>query len=173
MCKTSAKDSDGDAVLFKRTLSMAFSNLHADFPGVPQNIPETLNGASFGGEFVFETQDWILSSWRRRHYMSCHDIGRGMAYVGSEVLRLYDEGKFDTDTAKRLLWATLKGVHWCDGNESEAAQSLDGRCAHCLRKVELPETELVFGDSREQNDRAASDFVWSLDRDRKILAPQV
>ena len=94
--------------------------------------------------------------------MSCHDIGRGMAYVGSEVLRLYDEGKFDTDTAKRLLWATLKGVHWCDGNESEAAQSLDGRCAHCLRKVELPETELVFGDSREQNDRAASDFVWSL-----------
>lgn len=107
--------------------------------------------------------------------MSCHDIGRGMAYVGSEVLRLYDEGKFDIDTAKQLLWATLKGVHWCDGNESEAAESLDGRCAHCLKRVDSPETELVFDNPRGQADPEASDFVWKLwrDHDRKLLAPQV
>lgn len=27
--------------------------------------------------------------------MSCHDIGRGMASEGREVLRLYDKQKFD------------------------------------------------------------------------------
>ena len=77
--------------------------------------------------------------------MSCHDIGRGMASVGREVLRLYDEQKFDIDTAKQLLWATIRGVNWCDGNGYEAAGSLECRCANCLKKVSSPKDELIFG----------------------------
>ena len=77
--------------------------------------------------------------------MSCHDIGWGMASVGREVLRLYDEQKFDLDTVKQLLLATIRGVNWCDGNSYEAAESLECRCANCLKKVPSPRDALIFG----------------------------
>lgn len=58
--------------------------------------------------------------------MSCHDIGRGMNSVVKVVLGLYDQEKFDRDTARLLFAACRKGVHWCDGNEDEAIASLRG-----------------------------------------------
>lgn len=68
--------------------------------------------------------------------MSCHDIGRGMNSVVKVVIGLYDEGKFDRDTARVLFAACRKGVHWCDGNESEAIASLRGcRCGKCLSVI--------------------------------------
>ena len=115
--------------------------------------------------------------------MSCHDIGRGMAFVGREVLRLYDEGKYDAETTKQLLMTTIRGVNWCDGNSYEAAVSLAGRCAHCLRKAESPKEELVFSDSYFSRESEVYDyndddfksedvlFVESLYQEDKIMAP--
>lgn len=115
--------------------------------------------------------------------MSCHDIGRGMASVGREVLRLYDEGKYDRDTAKQLILATLNGVNWCDGNSYEAAVSLAFRCAHCLKKTEDPKNDLVISstffanaskiyeyDNLESEDAAFVEFLYMED---KLMAPQV
>lgn len=115
--------------------------------------------------------------------MSCHDIGRGMASVGREVLRLYDEGRYDKDTAIQLIRATLKGVNWCDGNSYEAAASLSCRCAHCFRKVNTPKDDLVFGSrffaeesevyDYEELESEDAAFVHLLYMDDKLLAPQV
>lgn len=106
--------------------------------------------------------------------MSCHDIGRGMASVGRVVLALYDEGRYDLETAKKLLQATINGVNWCDGNYYEAEESLAGRCAVCLRKSNSPEIELVFGNRYSAKISGVSDveedeFVSKLYCDRKIL----
>lgn len=115
--------------------------------------------------------------------MSCHDIGRGMASVGREVLRLYDEGRYDKDTAIQLILATLKGVNWCDGNSYEAATSLSCRCAHCFQKVNTPKDDLIFGSRffAEESEVYDDDifesedavFVHSLYMKDKLLAPQV
>ena len=68
--------------------------------------------------------------------MSCHDIGRGMNSVAKVVIGLYDENKFDRNTARILLAACRNGVHWCDGNEDEAIASLRGcRCGKCLSVI--------------------------------------
>lgn len=116
--------------------------------------------------------------------MSCHDIGRGMASVGKVVLRLYDEGKYDYDTAYQLLQATIKGVHWCDGNEHEAAASFSGRCAYCLKATESPKDDLIFGTrffaeasmvygDDNISERADSEFVLNLYWKNKLLAAQL
>lgn len=115
--------------------------------------------------------------------MSCHDIGRGMASVGEKVLRLYDARKYDEETAKQLLLATIMGVNYCDGNSYEAAASLRCRCAQCLREVDDPERELVFGERVFQEysgiydaDAPAgedAEFVQSLYMKDKLLAPQL
>ena len=68
--------------------------------------------------------------------MSCHNIGRGMDSVARVVISLYDEGKFDKDTARRLLVACREGVNWCDGNTDEAIASIRScRCGRCLAKI--------------------------------------
>ncbi len=69
--------------------------------------------------------------------MSCHDIGRGLNSVVEVVITLYDEGKLDTETARVIIAACRKGVHWCDGNEGEAVMCLHKcRCGKCLKVVE-------------------------------------
>ena len=70
--------------------------------------------------------------------MSCHDIGRGLNSVSGVVIQLYEEGRFDVETAKKLLHACREGVYWCDGNESEAvADVVDaGYCGLCMKKTE-------------------------------------
>lgn len=69
--------------------------------------------------------------------MSCHDIGMGMNSVAGVVLDLYGKGAIDYDAAKTLILACRKGVNWCDGNELEAVQCLNGfRCGNCLGTVE-------------------------------------
>jgi len=116
--------------------------------------------------------------------MSCHDIGWGMASVGKAVLKLYDEGKYDLDTARQLLQATIKGVHWCDGNEYEAAASFSGRCAYCLKVIESPkvglilgtrffaEASMVYGDDNIAKG-PDSEFVLNLCRKKELLATQL
>ena len=116
-------------------------------------------------------------------FLSCHDIGRGMAAVGREVLRLYDEGKYDLATAKQLLLATLKGVNWCDGNSYEAAASLAFRCASCLKASDSPKRDLIFGERYFLNESGIYEedgldsedaiFVQSLYMDDKLMAPQL
>lgn len=106
-----------------------------------------------------------------------------MCYDIREVLRLYDEGKYDRHTAKQLILATLKGVNWCDGNSYEAAVSLAFRCAHCLKKTENPKEDLIFtsrffantSDIYDYDDLESEDaaFVESLYMEDKFLAPQI
>ena len=115
--------------------------------------------------------------------MSCHDIGRGMASVGKEVLRLYDEQKYDIHTAKELLWATMRGVNWCDGNRYEAAVSLECRCAICLKRVIAPEKELMFGSdyfaevsgvsTEAYKEDDTSRAIEELYLKKQLLAPQI
>lgn len=69
--------------------------------------------------------------------MSCHDIGRGLNTVVQVVMTLFDEGKVDLDAAREIVYACRKGVHWCDGNEYEALESIyTYRCGRCLERVE-------------------------------------
>ena len=70
--------------------------------------------------------------------MSCHDIGRGMASVANVVIELYEGGQIGKDAAIRLVHACRKGVHWCDGNEDEAMQTVveAGYCGLCFVKKE-------------------------------------
>ena len=75
--------------------------------------------------------------------MSCHEIGPAMGMVAGEVLREYDAGNINYDTAFRLLKATQKGVHYCDGNEGEWEEDFfKCRCGKCLKVV--PEEELLY-----------------------------
>lgn len=68
--------------------------------------------------------------------MSCHDIGRGLSSVVKVILKKLDSGEISVDTARDLLHACRKGVHWCDGNESEAViQMRQMRCGYCLKKL--------------------------------------
>ena len=67
--------------------------------------------------------------------MSCHDIGRGLSSVVKVILEKLDTGEISVDTARDLLYACRKGVHWCDGNENEAMiQMHQMRCGYCLKK---------------------------------------
>ena len=68
--------------------------------------------------------------------MSCHDIGRGMASVADVVIELYENDKIDKSAAMRLVRACRRGVHWCDGNEGEAVETVveAGYCGLCFEK---------------------------------------
>ena len=70
--------------------------------------------------------------------MSCHDIGRGMASVANVVIELYEGGRIDKEASIRLIRACRKGVHWCDGNEDEAMETVVevGYCGLCFEKKE-------------------------------------
>lgn len=45
--------------------------------------------------------------------MSCHDIGRGLSSVVKVILEKLDSGEISANTARNLLYACRKGVHWC------------------------------------------------------------
>lgn len=49
-----------------------------------------------------------------------------------------EEGRYDKETARQLLCACRKGVHWCDGNEEEAIEDVidAGYCGLCMTKKE-------------------------------------
>jgi len=70
--------------------------------------------------------------------MSCHDIGRGMASVANVIIELYEGGQIGKDAAIRLVRACREGVHWCDGNEDEAMETVveAGYCGLCFEKKE-------------------------------------
>ena len=69
--------------------------------------------------------------------MSCHDIGHGLNTVTALVMLLRDQGELSDTTAAKLLKKAKAAVHWCDGNEYEAVESIYGcYCGRCLRKME-------------------------------------
>ncbi len=73
--------------------------------------------------------------------MSCHDIGRGLSSVVKVILEKLDSGEISANTARDLLYACRKGVHWCEGNENEAMiQMHQMRCGYCLKKLSEGDT---------------------------------
>ena len=69
--------------------------------------------------------------------MSCHDIGRGMNAVVEKVVELMDENKINVEAAREIISKCRTSVHWCDGNEDEAIESIRKcRCGWCLKKIE-------------------------------------
>ena len=68
--------------------------------------------------------------------MSCHCIGHALNHVQEEILVLYEEGQFDTDTARSLLLQCNDALGFCDGNLNEATETFNkSYCSDCLRKV--------------------------------------
>lgn len=68
--------------------------------------------------------------------MSCHNIGRGLNSVTEVVMELFFSGKISEEAMKKLVTACRKGVHWCDGNETEAIECIrDNYCGSCLKKM--------------------------------------
>ena len=68
--------------------------------------------------------------------MSCHDIGRGMNTVVYKTMGLYQSGKIEKQAAKEIIEKCRKGVNWCDGNEYEAIDCIEGRvCGYCMNIV--------------------------------------
>lgn len=68
--------------------------------------------------------------------MSCHCIGHALNHVQEEILELYEEGRFDTDTARSLLLQCNDALGFCDGNLNEATEIFNkSYCSDCLRKV--------------------------------------
>ena len=68
--------------------------------------------------------------------MSCHDIGRGMNSVVKVTMELYDSGKIDKESAQKIIYACMRGVHWCDGNEGEATEYIGNCvCGKCMKKI--------------------------------------
>lgn len=68
--------------------------------------------------------------------MSCHCIGHALNHVQEEILELYEEGRFDTDTARSLLLQCNDALGFCDGNLNEATETFNkSYCSECLRKV--------------------------------------
>lgn len=68
--------------------------------------------------------------------MSYHDIGIALNTVVKQVIRLLDEEKISTEAAREIIVACRRGVHWCDGNEDEAVESIRrNRCGWCLNKI--------------------------------------
>jgi hypothetical protein len=61
-----------------------------------------------------------------------------MASVANVVIELYEGGQIGKDAAIRLVHACRKGVHWCDGNEDEAMETVveAGYCGLCFEKKE-------------------------------------
>lgn len=95
--------------------------------------------------------------------MSCHDVGMGMNSVVEVVLDLYDEGAIDYDAAKTLIFACRKGVNWCDGNEPEAVQCLNGvRCGKCLKMVEEVGPLKSLYENSELSGPEGEEKYWAL-----------
>ena len=68
--------------------------------------------------------------------MSCHNIGRGLNSVTEVVMELFFRGKISEEAMKKLVTACRKGVHWCDGNETEAIECIrDNYCGSLLVKA--------------------------------------
>ena len=72
--------------------------------------------------------------------MSCHSIGAGMNAVVEEVIKMYDASEISKDATLKIIAKLRKGVHWCDGNEYEAVESIrECRCGRCLKVMEQGE----------------------------------
>ena len=79
--------------------------------------------------------------------MSCHDIGRGVDFIMEKVLEMYDDGKISKEAALEMVKTFPKAVHWCDGNEYEAQETLtETHCAACLKKYESTEERIAYDD---------------------------
>ena len=75
--------------------------------------------------------------------MSCHDIGRGMNEVVRMTISLFDKGEISRESAKKIIATCGVAVNWCDGNEGEAIDYINGcRCGKCLKLV--PEGEKLY-----------------------------
>ena len=113
--------------------------------------------------------------------MSCHDIGRGMSSVVEVVLAKLDKQEISVETARDLLYACRKGVHWCDGNEIEAMiQMHHMRCGYCLEKksegdrvYNLYDTSYSFQSENQANfreiDEMIADYCLCEDCFKKLL----
>lgn len=87
--------------------------------------------------------------------MSCHNIGAGMNAVVEEVIKMYDAKEISKRATLKIIAKLRKGVHWCDGNEYEAVESMrDCRCGRCLKEVKQEERLYSVWDvSHEVQDR--------------------
>ena len=96
--------------------------------------------------------------------MSNHDIGRGLSSVVKVILRKLDLGEISVDTARDLLHACRKGVHWCDGNESEAMiQMHQMMCGNCLKKLSESDTIYSLFDLEPAFEREHHTEIRALD----------
>lgn len=72
--------------------------------------------------------------------MSCHDIGKGLNSVVKVVTKLFDEETISLNVARDIIYSCRRAVHYCDGNEDEAIESIyDNRCGKCLCKMKNDE----------------------------------
>lgn len=91
--------------------------------------------------------------------MSCHSIGHGMNNVLETVIDMYDNNEISKDATLKIANELRVSVNYCDGNESEAIESiLDCRCGFCLKEKEENENLYDLYDVSENvtNDR------WSI-----------
>ena len=88
--------------------------------------------------------------------MSCHDIGRGVDAIMAKVLEMYDDGKISQEAALEMVAVFPRAVHWCDGNEYEAQDTLTNtHCAACLHKYGDGEKFVCY----DEVDIRSEDFV--------------
>lgn len=111
--------------------------------------------------------------------MSCHNIGRGLNSVSKIVIKLYEEGRYDKETARQLLCTCRKGVNWCDGNEEEAVEDVieAGYCGLCMTKTEqisdIYDNNLKYPDKYklfDPFDKSAAHFFLCPECKEKVLA---
>lgn len=80
--------------------------------------------------------------------MSCHDIGRGVDFIISKVLDMYDDGKISKEATLEMLSEFPSAVNYCDGNEYEALETLTKtHCAKCLKKYGGNGERVSFNDA--------------------------
>ena len=79
--------------------------------------------------------------------MSCHDIGRGVDFIMEKVLEMYEDGKISKEAALEMIKVFPKAVHWCDGNEYEAQETLtETYCSACLKKYKFKSDRIINYD---------------------------
>lgn len=72
--------------------------------------------------------------------MSCHNIGRGINSITTQIIEEYDAGNLGIEISKKLIRVSINGVNYCDGNEAEAVTDMrDCRCGKCLKKMKKGE----------------------------------
>lgn len=75
--------------------------------------------------------------------MSCHNIGYAINHVQEMILELYEEKRYDLDTAKELLIQSMDALGFCDANPDEATFYLDRNyCSDCFQR--LPANKLYY-----------------------------